>query len=260
MPNIAGQQLKFNLYHYTDINALIKILGKDRIVLWATNITYLNDSHELTEGIEVISEVHKELLHPGAFRSYYITSFSSNKDSLSMWGMYAANGYGFALGFDFDELSNKYPILTRCIYGKENVKESFTNTHTLIQSGTMVNFATCEPSKMSKENEQANRKALAENNIIVTCLSAKNEAYLHEAEMRGVIYCNECSRIYFRTRNGYIVPYIEVELPKSALKEIIIGPTDNSDLKELSILHFLQINGYNLNEIKVTRSKIPYRG
>ena len=78
--------------------------------------------------------------------------------------------------------------------------------------------------------------------------------------MRGVIYCNDSQRTHFRTRNGYIIPYIEVSLPKFALKEIVIGPTNNTLLKEQSLYHFLQINGYNFDDIHIVRSKIPYRG
>ncbi len=43
----------------------------------------------------------------GAFRSYYITSFSANEDNLSMWGMYAANGNGCAIAFDYDMLTKR---------------------------------------------------------------------------------------------------------------------------------------------------------
>lgn len=56
------------------------------------------------------------------------------------------------------------------------------------------------------------------------------------------------------------MPYVEVSLPKSALKEVVIEPTNNSYLKEQSILHFLQINGYDLDAIKLIKSAIPYRG
>lgn len=257
MPDILGQKIKWNVYHYTDINALISILGKDRIVLRATNILYLNDPHELIEGITAINDIQKNKIHPGAFRSYYITSFSSSKDNLSMWGMYAANGNGCALAFDFDELSKGYEIILKCIYGKDEVEQSFNNLNSLTQTGV---FTSLSGSKISKEDEQKNREALTINNIITTCLGAKNEAYRHENETRGVIFCNDCNKIHFRTRNGYIVPYAEVLLPKSVLKEIVIGPTDNTFLKEQSIYHFLQINGYNLNEIQLVKSNIPYRG
>ena len=66
--------------------------------------------------------------------------------------------------------------------------------------------------------------------------------------------------MYFKTKNGVIIPYIEVEIPKEALKEIIIGPTNKQDLAIESVLHFLSINGYDWKNISVKMSKVPYRG
>lgn len=258
MPKIFDQETKWNVYHYTDTNALISILAKEKIILRATNIMYLNDPHELIEGITTIQDLQKTSLNPGAFRSYYITSFSSCNDSLSMWGMYAANGNGYALAFDFDELSKGYEIMIKCVYGKNEIEQQFKNFHNLTQTGVFTSLMGA--TKLSKEDEEKNRKALELNNIITTCLGAKNEAYSYESEMRGVIYCNDSQRTHFRTRNGCIIPYIEVSLPKSALKGIVIGPTNNTLLKEQSLYHFLQINGYNLDNIHIVRSKIPYRG
>lgn len=127
MPTVLGQTTKWNVYHYTDLNALINILGNDKIALRATNISYLNDPHELIEGISTINEVQRKSIEPGAFRNYYLTSFSSCQDNLSMWGMYAANGNGCALAFDYDELSKGYEIMIKCTYGKDEIKQSFSN-------------------------------------------------------------------------------------------------------------------------------------
>lgn len=257
MSKIFDQETKWNLYHYTDLNALINILSKDRIILRATNILYLNDPHELIEGIKVVDGIQETPIQPGAFRNYYITSFSACKDNLSMWGMYAANGNGCALGFDYDELAKGYEFMIKCIYGKDNIEQHFHNIHGLAQTGCFTTFV---GPKLSEDNVARARKTLTDNNVICTCLGAKNEAYHYESETRGIIYCNDSKRILFRTRNGYIVPYIEVSLLKSALKEIVIGPTNNTDLKEQSIIHFLQINGYSLDDIKLIKSNIPYRG
>lgn len=251
-----NQETKWHIYHYTDINALINILAKDKIILRATNILYLNDPHELIEGIAAINGTQNLSILPEAFRSYYITSFSLCKDNLSMWGMYAANGNGCALIFDYNELTGGYEIMIKCTYGKDKTEQQFNNFCNLIQTGRFTSF----DSKLSKEDEEQHRNTLTINNIITTCLGAKNAAYSYENETRGVIYCNDNKRVQFRTRNGYIIPYIEVSLPKKALKGIVIGPTNNTYLKEQSILHFLQINGYNLEDIQLVKSNIPYRG
>lgn len=67
-------------------------------------------------------------------------------------------------------------------------------------------------------------------------------------------------KIKYRVRNGYITPYVEIRVPKEALKKIVVGPTNNKMLTVQSIYHFLQINGYDINKIDVVSSKIPYRG
>lgn len=256
MPKKINQETKWYIYHYTDVNALINILAKDKIILRATNILYLNDPHELIEGITAINSIQNLSILPAAFRSYYITSFSSCKDNLSMWGMYAANGNGCALIFDYNELAEGYEIMIKCTYGKDDIEQRFNNFFNLIQTGLFTSFG----SKPSKEDEEQNRNTLTINNVITTCLGSKNAAYSYENETRGVIYCNDSKRVQFRIRNGYIIPYIEVSLSKKALKGIVIGPTNNTYLKEQSILHFLQINGYNLEDIQLVKSNIPYRG
>lgn len=46
---------------------------------------YLNNPHELIEGIITIQDIQKNISNnPEAFRSYYITSFPSCNDNLSM--------------------------------------------------------------------------------------------------------------------------------------------------------------------------------
>ena len=77
---------------------------------------------------------------------------------------------------------------------------------------------------------------------------------------RGVVHCDDASKIKYRVRNGYIAPYVEIRVPKEALKKIVVGPTNNKMLTVQSIYHFLQINGYDINKIDVVSSKIPYRG
>ena len=48
--------------------------------------------------------------------------------------------------------------------------------------------------------------------------------------------------------------YVEIRVPKEALKKIVVGPTNNKMLTVQSIYHFLQINGYDINQIDVVQS------
>ena len=100
-----------------------------------------------------------------------------------------------------------------------------------------------------------------ENNLIITnCLGAKNIAYQNEQERRCVVYVKDPRYVKHKVKNGIIVPFVEVRIPKDALKEVIIGPTNTSQIARQSVIHFLTMNGYDLDKVKVTLSKIPYRG
>lgn len=251
------QDTSWNVHHYTDLNALISILGKEKITLRATNISYLNDSRELKEGIEVVKKIENRDIHPGALRNYYITSFSKCDDNLSMWGMYAANGSGCSISFDYNSLQYGYEVIAKCTYGEEEIKNHLKKFTGLIKEGHFTAFFTPTPSQEAIEKSRNN---LYDNIILTTCLTAKNQAYAYEQEIRGINYCSESQFIKFRQRNNYIVPYIEVFLPKTALKAITIGPTSNTELTMQSVVHFLHISGYDLNNITIKASKIPYRG
>ena len=54
MPTVAGQTTTWNVFHYTDLNALINIIHKDCIILRATNVLYQNDPHEIVEGVNIV--------------------------------------------------------------------------------------------------------------------------------------------------------------------------------------------------------------
>lgn len=246
-------------YHYTDMNALINILGKETISLRATNCLYLNDSQEIKESISSVKRVANVQLQEGAFRGYYLTSFSKSEDELSMWGMYAANGNGCAIGFDMDEIMKHYHIMANCFYGKESIDQYLNSFINLIKHGT-ITYIPYSSEEKGWSKKSILTEELATNQYILTCLGAKNIAYRIENEVRCIIDDKD-KEVKFRIKNGVIIPYIIINtIAKSALKKIIIGPTNNSQLTMQSVIHFLQINDYDLSKIEIKNSNIPYRG
>ena len=245
------------MFHYTDINALPSILRNDEIVLWATNCLYLNDSQEINEGISVIERTLKKKLHQGSFRNYYVTSFSGNGDEMSMWRMYASDGHGCALGFNpkliYLPSSGIYDFCTVCLYGEDELSD-LEDEYKIINSSRL--FYTFENGR----NTTCNPSQATDNFLVETCVSIKNPAFKIEQEVRGVKYHSDLDNVKTRVKNGVIIPYIEVKIPKEALTEIVIGPTNNSDLSTLSIIHHLQRCGYKKENVKIINSKVPYRG
>lgn len=252
----------YNIFHYTDMNALINIIRSNCILLRATNCLYLNDSNEIVEGTKAIQRVMKKTIAPTAFRSYYLTSFSRVPDQLNMWGMYASNGNGCAIGLDFNILSRCYLMAIQCTYGELEIDKSLLNFLKLNRTGAITHIGPNHEVEQTKINDNIEelRSSMETNLIISNCLSAKHETYKNEEEVRCVAYASENQYVKFRTKNGIIIPYVEIQVPKEALKSIVIGPTNKSQLSLQSIMHFLSINGYDLNKIELKSSQIPYRG
>lgn len=177
-----------------------------------------------------------------------------------MWGMYAANGFGCSIGFDLEVLVKNYHGYTHCIYGEKDIDQHLNSFLKLCRNGRYVSFPTNGKSTILKNTDEMISEMVV-NQYVTTCLSAKNENFKFENEIRCFYGNQDCEKtVYFRTKNGVIIPYLEIEIPKEALKEIIIGPTNKQDLALQSIIHFLSINGYNYNKISIKTSNVPYRG
>ena len=179
-----------------------------------------------------------------------------------MWGMYAANGAGCALGFDFTHLQDAYGMSIKCTYGEQEIDSSFKNFINLNRNGHLVHMGPNheEEQKRIDQNKKQIQDEMENNLIITNCLGAKNIAYQNEQERRCVIYANNPRVVQHKVKNGIIVPFVEVHIPKEALKEVVIGPTNTSQIVMQSVIHFLNIKGYDLDKVKVTLSKLPYRG
>lgn len=245
------------IYHYTNLNALISILSNDEILLWATNVSYLNDPNEILEGIDTVQKIWSKPIHPGSFRNYYVSSFSKDQDSLVMWSQYASKGNGCALGFDRDIITPSFLFMVNCTYGIEETSKSLSDILNLTQKG---HFVVLDGPPLSKEQIIEFKNTNDTNILIQTCLSAKNISYRHENEFRGVIYEDNTSNIRFRQTLNFIAPYTIVKIPKHALKQIVIGPNSNELIVLQSILHMLRLKDYDLNEIELVSSKVPFRG
>lgn len=244
------------IYHYTNINALINILSLEKISLWATNASYLNDPNEIVEGTHIVNKIENENIHPGSFCNYYISSFSKDEDSLVMWSQYAANGCGCALGLDMNIITQSYTFMAACTYGEEETAKHFSDFSRLNKTGKQIILG---GPQLTKEQIARNKAIDRENLLIQTCLSAKNIAYKHENEFRGIIYESNPQNIKFRQVRNYIAPYVVVDIPKNALKRIIIGPNANEDIVMQSIYHMLKLKQYNYKD-NVCNSKVPFRG
>ena len=128
--------MKDTVYHYTDANGLLGILGKQEI--WCSHLSYLNDTQEYRHAKmlyrDVLSTLKEDesaeqlvrrfaaqsleyfdqkqraydentmwsiMLHPA---KYFVASFSGKNDELSQWRGYSGTGPRFSIGFRTSEM------------------------------------------------------------------------------------------------------------------------------------------------------------
>lgn len=251
------------LYHYTSVDALFGgIIVKNKpepgkeICLWATNCLYMNDPEELNSGIQLAHEVldipAKESIQSLQERvkdDVYIVSFSAAIDCLPMWGMYGKNGHGLALGFDTTALQTIYSLY-KSVYTNEANKELIKNE--------ILRIPTDWWKQVKIENILSNTLESADSMFLLYLtlwLSGKNPAYEYEKETRWIFIKRD--NIKYRLSDNLIIPYIEQYIPKSALKEIWIGPTNDMERATRSLRTYLDHMGFN--DVEIKQSKVPYR-
>lgn len=257
--NNPFDQQDYSLYHYTNLNALISILRYECIVLWATNAAYLNDPTELKQGISIVNELENTNFQFNDFKNIYLTSFSRNADSLVMWSQYGSHGNGCCIGISSKAIGKSYGKFCKCSYGKDETVQYLKNTLNLIDNGFTTAFGMPQP---SEESIIEQRKLTRQIFLQTTCVMSKDLAYRHENETRAFVEVPQelYNKIQFRLVDNRIVPYVQMQLDKTALTDIIIGPTLNADITERSIKQMLEIKGYDLSKINIKYSEVPFRG
>lgn len=284
MPNkyVRLQKIAENtpLYHYTKSNGVQGII-KDR-AFYATKSNFLNDTNEIYYTFSVVKEVINELpkeewrevlnRQVAEYRtliknqSYYITSFSVDPDSITLWSEFG-DKTGYNLEFDSTELTgcigNKRKLVYHgyLIYSKKEQKAIIRQllTKEIPESiGTPLEEILEEAGKASssgamKKFSRAFRKAIS-----IYAIFFKQEEFAAEKEYRMVFKEKEQGEIRFREKDGFLMPYITVDFgnDKGLIKKVTVAPKNHVDLAKAGMQMFLEHYGY---EVKVCLSNIHLR-
>lgn len=272
------------VYHYTSLETMKCMFdhySKENpyITFWASNCAFMNDTQEVSEGIELVRDVlNKELpINLKKFAEFilqnstndikdyflmgsahgksdipYAISFSRNEDNLNLWRMYGDSGRGIALGFDIECIKPTEASIIECVYNQDDdILMEFKATM-IKEFLSLYNALDPPPGSMPLD-------VYAE---IMTCAALsryiskiKNSCYAYEDECRLTM---NCSNTKFRVINGVLVPYTEIEIPIDSLHEIVIGP-DCNRLNINSLNLFFASKGLNRIEKNIRQSTIPYR-
>ena len=286
------------IYHYTALKNIEPILlnSQNQIVLWASQSDCLND---ISEGKVVEQRYHEVckslwddgvisrkfynllkhitpsrnelfyLLQSDAIRAYrgeyttYIASFSKNNDLLPMWNYYSKGDMfeGVNLGLDASTISFNFGhsfadgkvkvSISPVIYDPEEQKQ-------------VIRSFLLEVVKNYEEQFDSSVRALVSMRLTSWKMLFKQACFCHEQEVRIIVdIANKYSGILpvkYRTNSGYIIPYVEIKIDKSALRSVTLGPFRGTEsqikLQESILSQMLTSNQYYA---KINVSNVPVR-
>lgn len=264
-------------YQYTTPDGLLGMLRSNEV--WLSDYAYLNDSTEIFHGIEQAREIFCQVARdrpesramlraqsvPDLFgHRTYVSSFSSQRDSLSQWRAYGP----IAVGFEFGMMSFGYGNAVRVapvIYDRE------------AQLAILRLLAHLNASAWEGENKSEQRRLRSlyyDNTARLLDLVAffKNPGFADEREIRMVYSDNEATWKNFglerpvdrfRSSGDAVVPYIatsdayENRPERLPLTEVVIGPIPNADTLRQGVERALKAHGY---DVPVRHSGVTFRG
>jgi hypothetical protein len=276
------------LYHYTTEAGLRGILESGKIRL--TDIFYLNDPSELRHGLahaveilrakaqqgpqesKLFSEQFEAFLQKGGLQAaahFFTCSFSEDGDDLGQWRAYAANGQGYALGFEARKLDTAYTWARpqnnhsyHIIYDDNKLRDA--QQRIVNQAFPLISLPKGRGLSPYVINYYMSELYISLSlHTLNTALFFKHEAYSNEREFRFLQIFrapDPVPNVKFRTRPYSLVRYRELDwrgLAADSLSRIVIGPA--ADLAVATRFANDCVGHFHIGKVDVTQSKIPYR-
>lgn len=169
-----------------------------------------------------------------------------------MWNYYTNNSSpGYAIGFNSDILLKFFQ------------NSRFNTYHVTYDDAPKINALKFMISALLEKNDY--KKIAWE--LYNYSYRFKHKAFEYEDEMRVIYYYDhrdtDLPEIRFRSRNGLIVPYIQLSFEDSCIKDIInditIGPLGKDYITKHNLCLFFNNKGYNIDQDSITSSDIPIR-
>lgn len=291
---LFDQETEDSIYHYTSLNTLLTILNGKKLRF--SNRLFLNDSSEgkyvlqlcldRIEDIwddtssydrkkfeEYIEALQKHITIPQF--SFFQASFSLDEDSLPMWNYYAKAG-GVNLEFARKKLLSSLKGLLynntlgklaflhgKVVYNQDKQveilnelisdfkeDEQYSDEWYLFVSWAVLNVGTLfKHPKFECEKEY--RIAY---NILIDPFVSSNCISLYRDAAK-----NEPYSISVYEKNGMLIPYIDIDFDKNAVKGIRTSPLLSSEYIKDGLKIVLDKNGFDKSKVAVEESEIPLR-
>ena len=225
-------------------------------------------------------------------KRHFVFCSCGDYDNLNMWNYYVNNGnyQGYNIGFNIKNLLNVFSSVDICnwndckaYYGKVLYKITDQNKaiEFFLKIIEKLLFESIESVKsIVNETLRSNflnfGKLILHNFIGRTAPFFKSKKFATENEFRVVLeisedcvpknrqeatsfFGSENENMYeeFCVKNGLIVPFIQVEIPKNAIKQVTVSPIMEFEIAEKGIRELLLCNG--IKDVEILHSEIPIR-
>ena len=272
------------LSHYTGIGALIGIAESES--LWASSISYLNDSKEIVHACEILERIIEPRISQegtteisrflyqlkewvksckNTAHTIFIFSLSEEPSLLSQWRSYTPHGKGVSLEFSPDKINSIAKSanmrIARCIYERSEQEEIMNALIEKLLQSFRQKLTDIDTSKWHESQSYHGFIIEYTNDIFQVLSIIKHGAFREEREWRLISqhypkYTD--SIIKFREGASMLVPYIELQLGKDKpyFNNVVLGPTQHNNLSMSGLSMFL--SNRQLCQ-QTTSSGIPYR-
>ncbi|MGE0288550.1 MAG: DUF2971 domain-containing protein [Bradyrhizobium sp.] len=274
------------LYHYTREASFRGILTGEKF--WCFSHQHQSDPNEFEYSLKVARDVIRQIGTSADFFThhlcgclddllehnrlsgpfeFYLSSFSRHRDHGPQWKEYGDGGKGFAIGLapslfqpDIDTLlpeANKNLHIGRVVYGDADTSARHRDAVAMAAEITnrvgMANIELVRTTGPSHYLVTMARELLAQQ-LIWNCLTAKEQRYHDEREVRGIIMNVKANFDPYRktfNKRDYVEHALQLKVP-GAIAEILVGPLAPPDA-ENAVRDFLRNEGYPAG-IPVVRS------
>lgn len=278
---MTGVTVPTILYHYTSVSGLHSILENSEI--WASNIHYLNDSKEFQHAIECTKSVLRKEIDSIGLKymrddiikcvdsrfetirhlSILVASFSEDGDLLSQWRSYCPPGAGYAIGFDHGKLGLKakqqHYHLCPCAYAHaEHVALIRPHVLDFLRATAGIKIEVIQNKEPTIERVLGGLIGA----FIQVAPMMKHSSFAEEREWRLVSEPFPTNHPTWGVRAGkkMLIPYAPFKTGSgtdSAIREIVVGPTDHQYLAQSSVSSALGKHG--IKDWTVRSTNTSYR-
>lgn len=269
------------LYHYTSIKSLLGMADKGK--LWASSISYLNDSQEMVYAFnflvkksgefDVRSEEEEEFLRQlrdyisnckNTAHTLFVFSLSEEQSLLSQWRSYTPHGKGVSLEFSPEKINSIVSTcdlkVAKCLYTQDDHSELVQALLNTLMEHFRDKIPEIDTSKWHKSQCYYGFFNDYSSDIFRILSIIKHGAFREEREWRLIsphfVKVTD-PKIKFREGASMLVPYIELDLMgKPYFTKITLGPSQHQDLS-MSGLSMFASNMKVCNQVE--NCVIPYR-